>query len=378
MSELTLINAPIGRHGYMGVEAMAPMRASFGSMDVPYYIHESSGYLFSTALDLHAIVRVLPEISGRFNIIKAAVRTASGELTLGEQHVVEPVDIVHPYVRAAMLFTRMNNLQVDLQGSVSARMGLGGSSAMMAALLIALWHWKHVGQVALDPRELVRDVSYLELADPANGISLGESHGVQDVVGSLGYNLTGSPVVAMPIISDVCRVNGVDWKWTRPDYASAIEFGSTSVGWLSERLMLFMNLPRQLDAAEVIEKLKPTRADLRQTASHAEAAAAALAGGRYDEFIGHLNESWAIKQRLDPQVVPPPARPFYEEAKQAGAQVIRITGAGNGGFFLVIAEPEYRQMLIDLADESDVVWFCPDATIATGGAAVLQFKPTGI
>ncbi len=377
-----IANRPIeirpANRGYIGIETAVPMRASFSSMDKPDWIlrHEAEGWLLSMAVGLHAVVRILPMFSGQTNIIKAAVRNDAGDLVTGEQHVERVEDISHPYVRAAMIFNKLDKLQVDLQGSVSARMGLGGSSAMMTALQMACWHWKHNGRVPLQPRDLVRIVSYLELGPASNGFSLEGSHGVQDVVGCLAINLTGCAIVAMPIQPAVYTAAGVSWTWTEPQFDEAVYFKSEALSWVDQNLMMFSIMPRQSDASERLAVMTPAKGDVIETAELTKAAAYALSDCSFEQFSGTVRAAWELKLRMDPNIIPKQAQAFYNQAKAIGVRFIRITGAGHGGYFVIFCDdPDKRRRLIELSLQDPHVWYNPDATIAESPAGVMHFKP---
>jgi len=370
------ITASSVNHFYIGIEAVVPMRASLSSMDKPDWIlqHDIEGWLFSLPLGLHAIVRVVPMFSGQCNIIKAAVRDEKGNMTTSEQHVENVVDIAHPYVRAAMLYNQLDKLQIDLQGSVSARMGLGGSSAMMAALQIACWHWRHNGRVPLKPQDLVRIVSFLELGPKSNGISLQGAHGVQDVVGCLATNLTGSSLVAMPIRPAIYEPE--NWAWTEPVFEEALPFRSEAMSWVDNNLMMFSILPRQSDASERLASITPSLRDISETAYLTKLAAQALSNCDFATCAQTIRASWELKLVIDPNVIPAQARNFYNQAVSLGVNFIRITGAGHGGYFVVFCDdPEKRHRLIQLSLADDNVWYNPDATVAEGPAGVMHFKP---
>jgi D-glycero-alpha-D-manno-heptose-7-phosphate kinase len=86
----------------------------------------------------------------------------------------------------------------------------------------------------------------------------------------------------------------------------------------------------------------------------------ALNAGDLDE-VGHLlDQSWWQKRALAPGVSNAEIDRWYAEARAAGAQGGKITGAGGGGFLLLYADLEIRPQVIQRMSELGLVWVDTD------------------
>jgi D-glycero-alpha-D-manno-heptose-7-phosphate kinase len=64
----------------------------------------------------------------------------------------------------------------------------------------------------------------------------------------------------------------------------------------------------------------------------------ALETGRIDTFGELLHDSWLLKKRLSSGVSNSKIDTYYAEARRHGAIGGKITGAGGGGFFMLLAK----------------------------------------
>lgn len=344
-----------------GIRAGKSVRASLGSMDRRDAIidYGLDGFMLAIALQWAVETRIYHSYDNRTYFVKA------GET---RDTVFDPHEIKHDYVRAAVLHHQVGPCQIDVNADVPAQMGLGGSCALMLSLNHALWSWKH-WSVPISAQDEVRLAAYLETGPTENGVSLNKSNGVQDYLGSLAINLTGSPLISMPIRRAV-DVNG--WVYTRPVYEEAYTFPAESVAWLSDSLMIFRINERVATAAQHIDSQKPSVELMRQMSELTRDAARALVDYNISRFSAAAKESWALKIAMDPGVIPAHAQPFYNRVRDLEAmKLIRIMGAGGGGCFLILCDdPKARQQIINYSEEDDAVWHCKNVSLAKqpGGA----------
>jgi D-glycero-alpha-D-manno-heptose-7-phosphate kinase len=93
---------------------------------------------------------------------------------------------------------------------------------------------------------------------------------------------------------------------------------------------------------------------------------AALEARDWPAASRHLANEWDCRKRLAPGVTMPEIEKMFDRAKTAGATAGKICGAGGGGCFFCLVDPERRDPVRD--------------AIASAGAQVLDFRvePDGL
>jgi D-glycero-alpha-D-manno-heptose-7-phosphate kinase len=86
----------------------------------------------------------------------------------------------------------------------------------------------------------------------------------------------------------------------------------------------------------------------------------ALNRGDWPDVASHLNDEWENRKRLAPGVTTPMIDDLMARAKAAGASAARICGAGGGGCFFCLAEPEHMAAVRE--------------ALSAGGARLLDFR----
>jgi D-glycero-alpha-D-manno-heptose-7-phosphate kinase len=66
---------------------------------------------------------------------------------------------------------------------------------------------------------------------------------------------------------------------------------------------------------------------------------------RFDELASLLNESWKLKKLYAPSITNSTLEDLYDKAIHFGAQGGKLLGAGGGGFFLLVADPDVQRNL---------------------------------
>jgi len=100
-----------------------------------------------------------------------------------------------------------------------------------------------------------------------------------------------------------------------------------SLGLLSDLSSKTNEMKRNIDLALECRKIFQSEGDL--------------------SFIGQmLDESWIIKQRINPKSINSVLQKIYTKAMNSGSLGGKILGAGGGGFFLFWVNPEFRDSFI--------------------------------
>jgi D-glycero-alpha-D-manno-heptose-7-phosphate kinase len=287
-----------------------PLRISFagGGTDLPsFYRTHEGGAVTSAAIDRY--VHVL--VNDKFD---RSIRVAYSRT----ENVDKLDDLQHGLVREAMRLTGVSeSLEVHTIADIpSEGTGLGSSSTLTVGLLNALY--AHRG-VLKDPAELAQEACRIEI-DILGG-TLGKQDQYIAAFGGLQYFEfhADDSVRAYPI------------PLTRAEREE-----------LSGHLSLFYTgITRQ---AETILKDQTSRTTQNRTSL---LKLRTLAGDARNALVQHdwtrlgaiLDDGWNLKRSLAPGVSSAGIDELYARAKSAGAWGGKITGAGGGGFLLVVHPP---------------------------------------
>ena len=290
-----------------------------GGTDLPGYYRERGGRVLNCALDKYVYVIVKQRFDDDIYV------------NYSKKEIVSHVeDLEHELVREAMQMTGVaNGVEITTLADIpSAGSGLGSSSAVTVGLLHALFAYQG------------RQVSAEELAERACMIEIercGKPIGKQDQY-----------IAALGGIRDI--------RFGPGDGVVAEELGLCSADRraLQQQVMLFYTgITRSADTilAEQNDNIEATRPQLDLLRDLAGFAVERLRRGDMDAIGPAVRESWEAKRKLASGVSNGQIDVAVSRALDAGASGAKLTGAGGGGFLLVIC-PMERQRAVrrSLAD----------------------------
>lgn len=303
----------------------APVRISFfgGGTDFIQHMQHHCGAVLATAVDRFAYVTVQKFHSDFFDH-RLRISYRKTELARNAS------EIEHPAIRACFQKLEIDEgAELHYMADLPARTGLGSSSTFVVSMLQALHAFQGRFRSAQALAEEAIDVER---------IILNETGGLQDQI--------------IAAFGGTCLIHFDRMK----------RFTVTQLPLPSERVrdlqqhMLLMYTGIQRDSYAVLhQQVQRTEANsgiLCKMAQLAESAAELLADGASMTRFGEmLHESWQLKRQLS-AVSLPCIDEAYEAGCRAGAAGGKLLGAGQGGFLLFIAKPEYheniRQALPDM------------------------------
>ena len=294
-----------------------------GGTDLPDYYREHGGRVLNCAIDKYLYVIVKQRFDDDIYV------------NYSKKEIVSRVeDLEHELVREAMWMTGVTNgVEITTLADIPSAggSGLGSSSAVTVGLLHALFAYRG------------RQVTAEELADRACIIELdrcGKPIGKQDQY-----------IAAFGGIRDI--------RFGPGDDVRAEELGLSPAGRraLQQQIMLFYTgLTRSADPilAEQNANMETSRPQLDLLRDLAGFAAERLRNGDVDAIGPAVRESWEAKRKLASGVSNDQVDLAVARALDAGATGAKLTGAGGGGFLLVICPVErqraVRQCLPDMRE----------------------------
>jgi len=295
-----------------------PLRISFagGGTDLPsFYRTFGGGAVTSAAIDRY--VHVL--VNEKFD---RSIRVAYSRT----ENVDRLEELQHGLVREAMRITGVeDSLEIHTIADIpSEGTGLGSSSTLTVGLLNALY--AHRG-VLKDPAELAEEACRIEID------RLGGPVGKQDQY--------------------IAAFGGIEHFDFRPDdsvRASPIPLSTAHRLEFSDHLSLFYTgITRKADGilTDQNSRTAENRASLERMRELAGDARTAIVRRDWTALGAVLDEGWQLKRHLSDGISNPTIDRQYAAAKEAGAFGGKITGAGGGGFLLVLHPPERSRQIAE-------------------------------
>jgi D-glycero-alpha-D-manno-heptose-7-phosphate kinase len=293
--------------------SQTPLRIGLlgGGTDLPGYYREHGGRVLNCAIDKYIYVIVKQRFDDAIYI------------NYSKKEIVSRVDdIEHELVREAMHMAGVvGGVEITTLADIpSGGSGLGSSSAVTVGLLQALFAYQG------------RQVSAEELAERACRIEIERCRkpiGKQDQY-----------IAALGGIRDIRFGPGDEVV------AQELDLDPADRRALQRQIMLFYTgVTRSADSILVEQRanIESTREQLDLLRDLAGFAADRLRNRDVDAIGPAMRESWEAKRKLAAGVSNSEIDAAVARALDAGASGVKLTGAGGGGFLLVICPPENQR-----------------------------------
>lgn len=298
--------------GYEMIVTQTPLRIGLagGGTDLPAYYRHSGGLVLSAAIDKYIYVIVKQRFGSEICLNYTRKET-----------VTRVADIQHELIREAMLLTGVTRgVEITTLADIpSEGSGLGSSSTVTVGLLNAL----HTYQGRQVPAE--------DLAEQACEIEIarcGKPIGKQDQY--------------------IAALGGIQVLTFRPDgdvTGDEIQLRPSEHRDLQRNLMLFYT-GKTRSANTILNeqsgRMETIRPQLNILRDIAHDTAGRLQEGDVTCIGSAVRQSWEVKRQLGGGVANEDIDRWISLALDAGAAGAKITGAGGGGFLLVICPPEHQ------------------------------------
>jgi D-glycero-alpha-D-manno-heptose-7-phosphate kinase len=290
-----------------------------GGTDLPGYYLEHGGRVLNCALDKYVYVILTPRFDDEIYV------------NYSKKEIVSRVeDLEHELVREAMRMTGVTHgVEITTLADIpSTGSGLGSSSSVTVGLLHTLFAYQG------------RQVTAEELAERACMIEIelcGKPIGKQDQY-----------IAAFGGIRDIRFGPGEEVV------AEEVKLSAAQRRAFQQQIMLFYTgITRSANTilAEQKENIEATRPQLDLLRDLAGFAVERLRSGDVDAVGTAMLEGWEAKRKLASGVSSDRIDDAVSRALDAGASGAKVTGAGGGGFLLVICPMELQRAVREsLAD----------------------------
>ena len=300
--------------GHGMIITRTPLRVGLvgGGTDLPDYYREHGGRVLNAAIDKYVYVVVKQRFDDDIYV------------NYSSKEIVSRVeDLQHELVREALHMTGIRGgVEITTLSDIpsSGGSGLGSSSAVTVGLLQALFTYQG------------RQLTAEELADRACAIEIDRCRkpiGKQDQYAA-----------AYGGVCDIRFGPGdrvvVDQLALTPQVRRKVQ---------EELLLFFTGVTRSANSilSEQTANIADRLPQLHQLRDLAGEAANGLRDGDVDALGVAMNKSWAAKRELASGVSTSQIDEAVEAAISAGATGVKVTGAGGGGFLLVVCPLENQR-----------------------------------
>lgn len=303
----------------MKTVAKVPLRVSLfgGGTDIPPYANEYGGKILFCTINRYACCEIEPVPEGEAVLL--------GDTNEKYQEGDEEYTGRYGLVKAVLHEVKLKGgCRIKIYSDVLQGTGLGGSSAQIAAVILACYSWQNKD---ISKRELAKLTYHVERV--VMKVQGGYQDPITTVYGGIGYlkvrDIENFEVEKL--VLDEERIKGLR-KYLLLYY--------TGIQHDSSRIMKD-HIKVQVDGKERIEET------LYLIKKLAEEAKAVLEQGEIAKLGAMLHHGWERKKRMSIQVSSDYINALYENARKAGAQGGKILGAGGGGYLLLFSEPNVQQ-----------------------------------
>lgn len=318
----------------MVVRSRAPLRLGFGGggSELPPYIEKYGGLVLNATINKFAYASI-EETSDHTELLSLdqGCSATIGSLIEPKTHLPKHLRLHYGVLkRVANEFNggSINHIKLSTYCDVPIGSGLGTSSTITVAIVKAFDEYLRLS------------LSEYQIADLAHKIEredLGLSGGLQDQYASTfgGINYIefkkNGAVVVNPLRLSEKTVAELEYSTILWFTGAARDSGSVIQKNLQ---LLYENNSSYIEKTHQIKGVVP---DLKES----------ILKGQLDKFASLINSGWMAKRKMHSSVSNDRVDQIYEKIITMGAMAAKITGAGNGGYMMIICRPECRNELIN-------------------------------
>ena len=304
------------------VRAKAPVRISFagGGTDFPHWYTKNRGAVLCTTINHYARVTLYPREDQGVRI-RSVDLGYMANYQLDEQPAYDgALDLAKASIQR---LGARRGMDLDVRSDAPAGSGLGGSSALTAAV---------IGAVAAHEGRLLSRYELAELNYKIEREDLKIPGGMQDQYATTfgGFNLiefSSKGVLVTPLRIEAGVLNDLEAHMLLC-YTGKVR---VDLGLITKQIRYYEE--KRQGTLEGMQRLYELAFEMKE----------ALLTNRLDDFGELLHEGFVNKKRMNPSVTEgTSADVLYEEARRHGAIGGKLMGAGGGGYLLLYCHT-YKQ-----------------------------------
>src|SRR4030042_2502492 len=312
----------------MLIRARAPLRLGLGGggTDIAPYVDLHGGMVLNATIDKYAYATIEPTDDGRVYFVAADLGlfwegTAAPLLSLDgtlDLHKGVYNRVMRDYVQDKPIGLRLITFADAHPGS-----GLGSSSTIVGAMLTS---FVELFNLPLGEYDIARCAYEVERID------VGLSGGKQDQYAATfgGFNFmefyAGDRVVVNPL-----RVK----SWIISELEASLLLYNTGISRESANII-------EEQTVNVLRSDQEAIAAMHQVKEEAIVLKESILKGDFRALAQSLERAWEAKKKMASRISNPHIEKIRRLAKEAGAHAAKISGAGGGGFMMLLVDPVRR------------------------------------
>ena len=331
----------------MLIRSRAPLRLGLagGGTDVSPYCDDFGGAVLNATIDYYAYASLEPLEGDAIEFVSADLRQEAAYASASQLEPDGKLDLFKAVYNH--IVRRYNNgvplsLRLTTRVDVPAGSGLGSSSTVVVAMLAAYAEWLNL---PFGEYELAHTAWIIEREEA--GLQGGKQDQYAAAFGGFNFMEFGK---SGNVLVNPLRVK--DWVISELEASLLLFFTGTSrasaeiIKEQSENVR-----DRKSDALNAMHAIKEESFRMKEC----------LLRGNFSALHEALRSSWDAKKRMARSITNERLDSIYAAALEAGAQCAKISGAGGGGFMMLLADPVNKEKVIETLrsfGEGSAVYTC--------------------
>lgn len=321
----------------MIIRSKAPLRLGLagGGTDVSPYCDTYGGVVLNVTVDLYAYCTIEPTDDGTVEFY-AADRNERFTAPAGLPLSLEGELLLHKgmYNRILRDFGagRTLSLRMTTYSDAPAGSGLGSSSTMVVAMLKAYMEWLNLPLGEYDMASFAYQVEREDI-----GLSGGKQDQYAATFGGFNYMefFDNQRVIVNPL-----RLK----NWIKNELENSLVLYYTGTSRDSAKI---------IDEQVRCQKNEKSLEGMHELKRQASLMKESILKGNFDGFADCLRAGWEAKKKTSSVISNPKIDEMYRFIMENGGKAAKISGAGGGGFMMIVCDPKRRFELVEKLKKTD-------------------------
>ncbi len=323
----------------MIIRSKAPLRLGLagGGTDVSPYCDEYGGAVLNVTIDMYAYCTIEPTDNNKIAFI-APDRNEIFECESKSKIEIDDQLILHKgiYNRIVKDYNNGNPLsfRMTTYSDAPAGSGLGSSSTMVVTIIKAYMEWLNLPLGEYDMAHLAYEIERVDL-----NLTGGKQDQFAATFG--GFNFMefykDNRVIVNPL-----RIK----NWIKNEVENSLVLYYTGTSRESATIIedqIKNTKSKVVKSLEGMHELKYYATEMKN----------AILKGEFEEFAVCLRKGWESKKKMSLAISNPLIEERYNYIIDNGGKAAKVSGAGGGGFMMVICDPKERYGLVEKLKKTD-------------------------
>lgn len=323
----------------MIIRSKAPLRLGLagGGTDVSPYCDNYGGVVLNVTIDMYAYCTIEPTNDNKIIFISSdrneqEILESESKLEINKNLLLHKGvynKIIEKYNNGKPLSFKMTTYSDAPAGS-----GLGSSSTMVVAIIKAFMEWLNLPLGEYDIAHLAYEIEREDLK-----LSGGKQDQFSATFG--GFNLmeffSENRVIVNPL-----RIK----KWIKNEIENSLILYYTGTSRESAKI-----IDEQID--NVKKKSEKSLEGMHELKKSAIEMKNAILTGNFENLASCLKNGWESKKKMSNSISNPLIEERYKFIIENGGKAAKVSGAGGGGFMMILCDPKEKYNLVKKLQQLD-------------------------